>query len=380
MDAGRFERLEKAARQTDADDVALPGPLAAAGREPHRPRIAERRPVQIGEEQLRRLLLTHVRAGIDQAVAGAMLQRNAPLPAGRTGGRARIGGERCRPLRRDGKGAVARQPARPVLVSDAQRFAEQQCAHARTVDEQVTADRPPVGQHHVVDMTIVGSQVGRHDPPLDPRYAAALRMNPEEAREQRRVEMVGVIQPGERRFGIAGVGQAEAVAARGKAVQRIMIEVLRLPAGGIFQPELVRVKPQQILADLAEAVDVAVPRLAPVDELDPQLEGGLGGADHLHLIEPGQRVIVADRRDRRLAHADGSDLVGFDQGDVISAAREQLRQQRGRHPARGPTAYDGNAPNGRVGHSSHPPVNPARCNPRRITGELRITFHTKSSR
>ena len=104
-----------------------------------------------------------------------------------------------------------------------------------------------------------------------------------------------------------------------------MIEMLGLAASGVFQPELMRVQPEQILADLAEAMDVAVPQRAPVNELDAQLERGLCRPDHRHLIQSGQRVIVADRGDGRFAHPDRADLVRLDQFDVESAAFEQLR-------------------------------------------------------
>src|SRR3546814_14906481 len=77
------------------------------------------------------------------AVAGAVLERDAPLPAravrGRTGegiGRPDIGG-------RHRDRAVGGQPARPVLIARAKLFLDQQAAKARTVDKQVARDTPP---------------------------------------------------------------------------------------------------------------------------------------------------------------------------------------------------------------------------------------------
>ena len=45
------------------------------------------------------------------------------------------------------------------------------------------------------------------------------------------------------------------------------------------------VRGPELLAELPEAVDVAVAQLAPVDKLDAQLEGALGFADELVLVQ-----------------------------------------------------------------------------------------------
>ena len=59
----------------------------------------------------------HEAAGIDVAVADAVLQRDAPLPARGVRGGARVGQQRLDRLARHGDRAVARQPVRPVLVA-----------------------------------------------------------------------------------------------------------------------------------------------------------------------------------------------------------------------------------------------------------------------
>jgi hypothetical protein len=51
VDAGRFQRLDEAARQAERDDVRVPGEAAAAGGEAEVPRLGERLRLELGEQQ-----------------------------------------------------------------------------------------------------------------------------------------------------------------------------------------------------------------------------------------------------------------------------------------------------------------------------------------
>src|SRR3546814_1148101 len=68
---------------------------------------------EIGEQQRHRLVVAHMARRIDMAVADAVLERNAPLPAGwargRAGDRLAVAAERAG----NGDRAVARQPVGP---------------------------------------------------------------------------------------------------------------------------------------------------------------------------------------------------------------------------------------------------------------------------
>jgi hypothetical protein len=98
------------------------------------------------------------------------------------------------------------------------------------------------------------------------------------------------------------------------------------------------VQPKHVAADLPEPVNVGFARGAPVDEMDAQLERRLGLADHLQRIDAGERQVIADVRNRGLAHPDRRDLVGLDEPDLDLA--QPLREHRRRHPAGGATADD----------------------------------------
>src|SRR3546814_11148348 len=69
---------------------------------------------EMGEQQRHRLVVAHMARRIDMAVADAVLERNAPLPAGwargRAGDRLAVAAERAG----NGDRAVARQPVGPV--------------------------------------------------------------------------------------------------------------------------------------------------------------------------------------------------------------------------------------------------------------------------
>jgi hypothetical protein len=75
----------------------------------------------------------------------------------------------------------------------------------------------------------------------------------------------------------------------------------------------------------------------PVDELDAELEAAVGGAQEFGLVDAEPDEEIMDLRDRRLADADGADLVGFDQRDR-GAVTEETSKGRRRHPASGAAA------------------------------------------
>jgi hypothetical protein len=95
------------------------------------------------------------------------------------------------------------------------------------------------------------------------------------------------------------------------------------------------------LADLAEAVDVAVAAASPIHEFDAELERAHRLADEVVFVQVQRLVVEFDHRDRGFAHADGADFLGFHQPDRIGSV-QHFRQRRGGHPAGGAAAHDHN--------------------------------------
>jgi hypothetical protein len=117
-----------------------PGLFPHSGGEFDQPRLGQNFAFEVGEQDPPRLLLVHETAGKDMAVAHAMLERNAPLPAGRMGRGPRKGIGRSGMGGRHGPGPVGRKPVAPVLPSGAQLLFDEQSAKTRAIDEQIAFD------------------------------------------------------------------------------------------------------------------------------------------------------------------------------------------------------------------------------------------------
>jgi hypothetical protein len=97
-------------------------------------------------------------------------------------------------------------------------------------------------------------------------------------------------------------------------------------------------------------MDVALADPAPVDELDAELEGGIGRRHERRLVDAERLVERAQMRQRRLADADDADLLRFDQLDA-AAPGHALHQRRRGHPAGGAAAEHDDAGKGRACHA-----------------------------
>jgi hypothetical protein len=119
-----------------------------------------------------------------------------------------------------------------------------------------------------------------------------------------------------------------------RAAAVLMENANREPARGWHEPIMVAAKPFPVLADDSKAVDIAVARSQPVDELNPQLEARLRSPHELGFVELDQLIVFLDRRDGRFANTDGADRFAFDELDIIEALA-QLAEEGSRHPPRG---------------------------------------------
>ena len=295
-------------------------------------RLRQRRAVEVIHQDSFGSVGVHEFAAVDVAVAGAVLQRDAPLPARLVRGGAGQRHQRAVRFARHRNRAVARQPVAPVLVAGLQRFLDQQADHAGAVDEQVGRDALAAFHDHRVDEAVVLAQDRVDDLALGADHAALFRVLAQEFGVQAGVEMEGVVDVGQRRVAAAQVGAHELGHARRHRVDRKLLEAGRFAGLVHLQPVLVELGQHLVAPDRAEAVDVRVALLAPVDELDPELERALGRADEVVFVDADQVVEAADQRDGRFAHADGGDFVRFDQADAVPVGHQ--RRQRGcAHPA-----------------------------------------------
>ena len=336
VDAGGLQRLDEAAGQADGHAVAAPGLVPLAGRELDEPRLRQRGALHLAQQLLARLLVGQVAAAVDQPVAHAVLQRNAPLPAGLVRDGPRVGHRLAHRSGLHRHGAVAVQPVRPVLVGHLQRLADQQAAEARAVDEQVALQCGAGIQPDGLDAAALGVGLHADDPALDALHAEALAEAPQELRIQARVQVEGVVHAAPRQV-------RETVRLRGLQLQAVVAVVAGQLALAALQPEVLEARGPVVLAREPEGVDVVLPHVAPVLEADAELEGGLRGGHELLFVDVEQLVEGQQRGDRGLAHAHGADLVGLDQADVQRLA-QRLAQAGRHHPAGRAAAGDDDAP------------------------------------
>ncbi len=121
--------------------------------------------------------------------------------------------------------------------------------------------------------------------------------------------MVGVTQP-------VLLQQAELVGPGSHEFRRIVAVVLGKAERLGLEPEVLEACRPAALARDAEGMNVVVADLAPVFELDGQLEGALHPGQEIRLVDLQQAMQRPERRYGRLADADRADGIGFHEHDV----------------------------------------------------------------
>lgn len=246
--------------------------------------------------------------------------------------------------------AVAGQPVAPVDKTDPQCVAGQERPEPGAIEEKVAVDDGVVGQVDALDKPVVGAKAYVADGAFDPADVARLGIAAQELGVERGIEMIGISDMRQHRSRI-GIGKREAARLRGDGALAIRLDRVRIALRAAAQPILVEIDPLHVDAMLAKRVDVAVAAPRPVDELDPQLEGRLSRRHELGFVDAEHLVERQYVGNRRLAHPDGADGVGFDERDRHFFRVEQARQRSRRHPPGRSTADDHDSPQKRgLGH------------------------------
>ncbi len=184
-------------------------------------------------------------------------------------------------------------------------------------------------------MAAFAVKLDARDLALDADRAVLGRHIAQEFSEARGVELIGVVHPVVRQMGklaLQGGDQLQAVV----VIRRGMALFLAV------EPEMLEARRPVVLAGQSERVEVPRTLFLPVVEQDAELEGRLGGAHELGLVDAEQTIEGDERRNGRFPHPDRADGVGFDQGDADRLAK-RTGDGSGRHPSGGPASGDDDA-------------------------------------
>jgi hypothetical protein len=347
-DAGRLERLDETAGQSDRHAVGHPRVAVAAhpdtdaiGLQP-----GGRRPHEVTQGLLRLVVAAELGV-VDVTEAVAAVQRNPPDPAGLHGGRGRVRADTHlvdvgRHAQRHR--AVVGQHVAERVEGLAEGAVDEHAAEPGAVDEQVAVEAPAGLRLDVGDPAAV---VAAHVHHVVPQVPDALpHTEPGQVPgQQRGVEVIGVrelrhllVEGGPADGVRLGAGREQpavqvARAALGLAEragdEAVLVE---LPGRAELQPPVGQAETAGLLQPFEWVVEM-VPGVAPVLEADREFVGGVALG---HPIALGQAQIpeeMPDRAECRLADADRRDPVRLDErdGDPVAESRAQVGSG---HPTR----------------------------------------------
>ena len=119
--------------------------------------------------------------------------------------------------------------------------------------------------------------------------------------------MIGIFEAGEDGRWVHAWAR-EAAKFRGNAAQIEFLDVVLFVFQVMLEPELVKFHRFHVDAEASERVEVAVTDPRPVDEFDRELEGALGLAEEIVLVDAEKLVERQNGRNGRFAHADDPDF------------------------------------------------------------------------
>src|SRR4029077_8873990 len=214
-------------------------------------------------------------------------------------------------LQRDG--AVIAQPLGPVFVAGLERLLDEYAAESRAIDEQVALDALTGVHDDGFDETGLRVLHDAADLHLDALDALRLAALAQIACVQRRIEVIGVVDPRFRR------GE-ELVLARGLVFEAIVAELVAESRRRRREPQVMEIAEPGALAQDTKGMNVTVAEPRPVFERDAELDRTARHAEELALVEIENLVEGTDGGERGFAHTHGADLFRFDQRDVDQRA------------------------------------------------------------
>ena len=102
-----------------------------------------------------------------------------------------------------------------------------------------------------------------------------------------------------------------------RRVDGVMPQIGCLTGLAHLEPIVVAAHRPQLMANLPEPMDVGVADLPPVDKFNAELEGAVGSAKKLVLIELQHRIEELDHWNGRFPHANGGNVIGLHQPDPV---------------------------------------------------------------
>jgi len=171
------------------------------------------------------------------------------------------------------------------------------------------------------------------------------------------VEVIRITQVRRRRARHPRIGKTETILLGDDFGQAVLADPVRMPVCATMQPILMKIEPVDVDAVKAEGMKVTRAGSRPVDELDAELEGRLGGAHERGFDDAQEQIELQHVGNRRFPDADDADLFRLDERERNIVRFEHARQGRRRHPAGGAAAYDDDA--------LQPPLHGARSSAKR---------------
>ena len=153
--------------------------------------------------------------------------------------------------------------------------------------------------------------------------------------------MIGIIDRGQV-FALVILGAREPTEMRSHRFDVENLDRPFVPCLAIFVPNVVERYPIDLIAIIAERVDVTVADFAPVDELDAQFETSLHSRQHFAFVNFEQFVEIKKRGNGSFADANRANFLGFNERNRHFPARNKPRERRSGHPTGGaaPHYYD----------------------------------------